>query len=171
MIKTYRQKLPSSVDKTPSLPTVLWLLQYTWPSWTAIVEKLNLNNLFCLSFRRHFAPAIISENELKNLDSLIKENEECGWAVETSIDYTEKLNFSDNEEDDSAKEKLADSEPTKKDTKQSTSIESVPKQPQPKVEEEKHDQGTDKKLDSSICDYSNKQNEVSHILFKCLVFI
>lgn len=124
--------------------------------------------MFNFSFLRHFAPAIISENELKNLDSLIKENEECGWAVETSIDYTEKLNFSDNEDEDSTKEKLADSEPTKKETKNLTLNESVQKQ---KLDEEKTDQvsnsgsGTEKKLDASVCDYSNKPIEVSFYIF------
>ncbi|XP_029563296.1 protein PRRC2C isoform X3 [Salmo trutta] len=50
-------------------------------------------------------PSIISATELKELDNLDTEADE-GWAgAQMEVDYTEKLNFSDDEENHAAKEK------------------------------------------------------------------
>ncbi|XP_030626190.1 LOW QUALITY PROTEIN: protein PRRC2C [Chanos chanos] len=50
-------------------------------------------------------PSIISATELKELDNLDTEADE-GWAgAQMEVDYTEKLNFSDDEENQAAKEK------------------------------------------------------------------
>ncbi|XP_028301264.1 protein PRRC2C isoform X2 [Gouania willdenowi] len=50
-------------------------------------------------------PSIVSANELKELDNLDTEADE-GWAgAQMEVDYTEKLNFSDDEENQAAKEK------------------------------------------------------------------
>nr|XP_021329034.1 protein PRRC2C isoform X2 [Danio rerio] len=50
-------------------------------------------------------PSIVSATELKELDNLDTEADE-GWAgAQMEVDYTEKLNFSDDEENHSAKEK------------------------------------------------------------------
>ncbi|XP_062858216.1 protein PRRC2C [Trichomycterus rosablanca] len=50
-------------------------------------------------------PSIVSASELKELDSLDTEADE-GWAgAQMEVDYTEKLNFSDDEENHAAKEK------------------------------------------------------------------
>ncbi|XP_043555798.1 protein PRRC2C isoform X2 [Chiloscyllium plagiosum] len=46
----------------------------------------------------HERPSIISANELKELDNLDTENDD-GWAgAQSEVDYTEKLNFSDEDE-------------------------------------------------------------------------
>ncbi|KAJ3599916.1 hypothetical protein NHX12_033870 [Muraenolepis orangiensis] len=50
-------------------------------------------------------PSIVSATELKELDNLDTEADE-GWAgAQNEVDYTEKLNFSDDEENQAAKEK------------------------------------------------------------------
>nr|XP_057929504.1 protein PRRC2C [Doryrhamphus excisus] len=50
-------------------------------------------------------PSIISATELKELDNLDTDADE-GWAgAQMEVDYTEKLNFSDDEENQAAKEK------------------------------------------------------------------
>uniref|UniRef100_A0A671MEQ2 Protein PRRC2C-like n=1 Tax=Sinocyclocheilus anshuiensis TaxID=1608454 RepID=A0A671MEQ2_9TELE len=50
-------------------------------------------------------PSIVSATELKELDNLDTDADE-GWAgAQMEVDYTEKLNFSDDEENHSAKEK------------------------------------------------------------------
>ncbi|XP_028258879.1 protein PRRC2C isoform X2 [Parambassis ranga] len=50
-------------------------------------------------------PSIISATELKELDNLDTDTDE-GWAgAQMEVDYTEKLNFSDDEENQAAKEK------------------------------------------------------------------
>ncbi|KAM6963234.1 protein PRRC2C [Aplochiton taeniatus] len=50
-------------------------------------------------------PSIVSATELKELDNLDTEADE-GWAgAQMEVDYTEKLNFSDDEENHAAKEK------------------------------------------------------------------
>uniref|UniRef100_A0A8C4TJY7 BAT2 N-terminal domain-containing protein n=1 Tax=Erpetoichthys calabaricus TaxID=27687 RepID=A0A8C4TJY7_ERPCA len=50
-------------------------------------------------------PSIVSATDLKELDSLDTEADE-GWAgAQMEVDYTEKLNFSDDEENQASKEK------------------------------------------------------------------
>uniref|UniRef100_A0A4W3GTA2 Uncharacterized protein n=1 Tax=Callorhinchus milii TaxID=7868 RepID=A0A4W3GTA2_CALMI len=50
-------------------------------------------------------PSIIKPNELKELDILDTENDD-GWAgAQSEVDYTEKLNFSDDEESGISKER------------------------------------------------------------------
>uniref|UniRef100_A0A8C5PK85 BAT2 N-terminal domain-containing protein n=1 Tax=Leptobrachium leishanense TaxID=445787 RepID=A0A8C5PK85_9ANUR len=50
-------------------------------------------------------PSIVSANELKELDSLDTEADE-GWAgAQSEVDYTEQLNFSDDEESSGQREK------------------------------------------------------------------
>ncbi|XP_019752074.1 protein PRRC2C isoform X2 [Hippocampus comes] len=50
-------------------------------------------------------PSIVSATELKELDNLDTDTDE-GWAgAQMEVDYTEKLNFSDDEENQAAKEK------------------------------------------------------------------
>ncbi|XP_024141802.1 protein PRRC2C [Oryzias melastigma] len=51
-------------------------------------------------------PSIISATELKELDNLDTDGDE-GWAgAQMEVDYTEKLNFSDDEENQSTKDKV-----------------------------------------------------------------
>lgn len=48
-------------------------------------------------------PTIISDKELKSLDHLLSEKE-CTWALEAEIDYTAKLDFSDNSSEDESED-------------------------------------------------------------------
>ena len=49
-------------------------------------------------------PTIISDKELKSLDNILKQEKECTWALEAEIDYTAKLDFSDNSSDEEGDE-------------------------------------------------------------------
>ncbi|CAG14035.1 unnamed protein product, partial [Tetraodon nigroviridis] len=50
-------------------------------------------------------PSIVSATELKELDNLDNDTDE-GWAgAQMEADYTEKLNFSDDEENQASKDK------------------------------------------------------------------
>lgn len=58
---------------------------------------------------RRFAidkPAIIDDQELKSLDQILKTDLECDWALEQEIDYTAKLEFSDNDTDEEEMEQF-----------------------------------------------------------------
>ena len=50
-------------------------------------------------------PTIISDTELKSLDQILQQEDECAWALEAEIDYNAKLDFSDSSSDEGESER------------------------------------------------------------------